>query len=244
MECSEDIRILLAGYVDDQLSSVERLSVEEHLRTCDACRGFLQEQQGAVAVYAQYPVHQAAPAQFDAMWTRLESRLPQPAKRVSLDRLTEIGAGHDLADAEEEAAVQAPKAPPVQAPARQRPAAPQPAQPQQPSDARRRGDTRAQRPPIFKPLRFPRLKHTFWAHAAGIAASILIPLMVFLSIKPVIRVKHFARSDQVQISFPGDDPSGIPMVMSLPTNGDGGIPLVWIADVPDDDTEPEKGIIQ
>lgn len=243
MECSEEIRILLAGCVDDELSPVERQSVEEHLRTCQACRRLLAEQKAAVAAYAQYPVEPAASADFNAMWSRLESRLPQPAKRVSLDRLAEFEVGDEFADSEPQtAAAQAPKAPPAEPRQREKPRPEEQAPPQETRRAWRR--TKPERLPVFKPLRFTRLKHTFWAHAAGIAASVLIAAMVLLSVKPVIRVQQFARADQVQISFPGDDPSSIPMVMSLPTDGDAGIPLVWIADIPEEPAGPEKGTIQ
>jgi len=242
MECSEDIRILLAGYVDGELTPAERQSVEEHLRECGECRRLLQEQKAAVAAYAGYPVEPAPAAEFDAMWSRLENRLPEPAKRVNLDRLTEIGAEDEFADAETKAAAEA-KAP-APASSSRPPPAPKPAAPvAQTEPQKRRWFQRARkpvRPPTFMPLRFPRLKNTFWAHAAGIAASILIPLMVFMSIKPVIRVKDFARGHDVQIAF--TDPEKIPTIIMLPAdNGSGGIPLVWIADPAEPNVDFEKG---
>jgi anti-sigma factor RsiW len=239
MECSEEIRILLAGYVDGELPPAERQSVEEHLRQCSTCRRLLQEQKAAVAAYAGYPVEPAPDAQFDAMWSRLESRLPEPAKRVDLDRLAEIGAGDDYADGEPKVASESKAAAAAPPPPTPKPAAPV-AQPEPQKHRWYQRTKKPVRPPTFMPLRFPRLKNTFWAHAAGIAASILIPLMVFMSIKPVIRVKDFARADQVRIAF--TDPEKIPTVIWLPTDDDSdGIPLVWIADPAEATVDPEKG---
>lgn len=89
MSC-EQFHLLLAGYVDDEISTIERQAVEEHLAACRACKALLGEQRAAAAAFATYPVEAAGEADWDRVWSGIEGRLPTPAKRVALESLSGI----------------------------------------------------------------------------------------------------------------------------------------------------------
>jgi Putative zinc-finger len=257
MECSEELKPLLAGFVDGELTAVEQQAVEEHVGKCEACRELLDEQRAAAEAYARYAIEEVSDDQWGAMWAKLDPELPKPAKRVDLESLASVatddeGAAElpdepEAADATEgEASVpgvvtESPEVADEEADAS--PAAEAKADEAEEETVVRLPKKRPKRPRVFKPLRFRRMRHTVWAHAAGIAACLLVAAMVFLSIKPVIRVDEFARSDEVVVELVmSDNPRAMPRQMTLHADGGGQIPLVWIVDITDDGMIIEEGI--
>ena len=257
MECSDELKPLLAGFVDGEITALERQAVEEHVARCEVCRALLDEQLSVAEAYGQYPIEEVPEDRWGTMWTRIESTLPEPVKRVDLESLALVATDDEAAtepldepDAAE--ATEAATEPPSDVPGESPEAAGEPdASPA--SDAKadeaeeepvvRLPKKRSERPRVFKPLRFRRMRHTAWAHAAGIAACLLVAAMVFLSINPVIRVDEFARSDEVTVELVmSDAPRAMPRQMTLDADGGGQIPLVWIVDITDDGMIIEEGI--
>jgi len=262
MECSDELKPLLAGFVDGELTTVEQQAVEEHVAGCAICRELLDEQRAAADAYGQYTIEDVPEAQWGTMWARLEPELPEPAKRVDLESLASVATDDEAAAEQpgEPGAADATEAPvpkivtgsPPEVPGESPEAGETPDAPPEPEakvdeaeeePVVRLSKKRPKRPRVFKPLRFRRMRHTVWAHAAGIAACLLVAAMVFLSIKPVIRVDEFARSDEVMVELVmSDDPRAMPRQMTLDADGGGQIPLVWIVDITDDGMIIEEGI--
>src|SRR4029078_4291353 len=61
----------LSEYLDDELSTAERASVDTHLAECDACRATLAELRRVVARGAKL----SAPAPENDLWAAIESRI-------------------------------------------------------------------------------------------------------------------------------------------------------------------------
>lgn len=258
MSCPEDIQMMLAGYVDDELSDVERRAVEEHLVGCAECRALLNEQREAAAVYAGYTVEPAEETQWQGVWQQVERRLPAPGKRVALEKLADLEAAEEAPAEEAAAPSPLPEAPaPITAKEAEEekevekeepePEAP-PAKEREKERKRPRPgrlpEPRREREPVFRPLRIVRLRHTIWAHVAGVAASILIAAMVILSVKPVIRIEQLATTGQVEIGYDmAIDPDQAPVIIMLRSEGGANIPLIWVAHV-EEETEGQEETVQ
>ena len=236
----QDIHPLLAGYVDGELSPVERETVEDHVAACPECRALMDEQRAGAEVYAAYPVEDARAEDWAGMWTDLEGRLPARAKRVSLESLAGIDVGDEFLDEDKPSA--ADQALPLEPGAEPTDVTGQPAAPE--AEPVRLKEPKRRRVRVFKPIHVPRVKHTFWAHVAGIAASILIVAMVLLSVKPVIRVEQLASNDQVEIDYVVTDPDNAPIIHMLQSDTGDQIPLIWVAHVTDDSQDREEGTIR
>ena len=70
MDCDE-VKTMLAGYADVELSPLERSAVESHLATCGRCRELVADQQRVRRVIESY----APPPVPDGKWTAMAKRL-------------------------------------------------------------------------------------------------------------------------------------------------------------------------
>ncbi|NIA21921.1 MAG: hypothetical protein GWP05_08175 [Anaerolineaceae bacterium] len=216
----EELHILLAGYVDGELSEDEREYVEEQLARRGELQAVLQEQRAAARSYADYPVEEVAQQQWERMWGHLEERLPEKSKRVSLELLTDIDLGEEFAVEEEPAG-----------------------EPAMIELATAGGEPAAAKPPPTeteaKPVRLPkkekrrslrqriirRPRANLWAHAAGLAAAVLVAAMVILSIQPVIRTGQLAVSGEVEFELGADTAAFIDI---LKVDDENYVQMVWI----------------
>jgi len=260
MDCT-DIHPLLAGYVDGELTTVERQAVEDHVAGCADCGRLLAEQRAGAQVYAAYPVEEAGDDDWQTVWAAVEARLPAKAKRVTLESLSDLDVSEEFLD--EDAAPAGDGVQPAEAiePQATTPETAPPAKPEPEPDARadvppeeprtkpapvRLPGRPSGRPRVFKPIRMPRWRHTFWAHVTGIAAAALIVAAVLISVKPTLRVDQFATSDQVDIAIE-IDPTGTapqPVIMYLQADGQPSIPMIWVAHVSDGETDGKEESVQ
>ena len=235
LACAE-LHPLLAGYVDEELSSDERQRVEEHLEKCPECRAQVEEQRAAATVYAQYPVEEPTEGQWQRVWMSLGSRLPARARRVSLESLTDLDVSGELMEQEEEAV-----------PRRKSPALGTGPLSEVVERARRVRPMEGPREePVFKPIRMPRLKHMVWAHVAGLAAAAAIMVLVLVSVKPpaqvgpvrqpptevattgpVIRTDQLAAAGQYEIDYGVADSNDAPVPYVLQTDTGRDVLLIW-----------------
>ncbi|MDK1032815.1 MAG: zf-HC2 domain-containing protein, partial [Planctomycetia bacterium] len=74
MNCDE-IKPLLAGYVDDQLSTVQSAAVEGHVESCGRCRESLQSQRSVQRILIQNEGTPLTERQFQLVSARLEEAL-------------------------------------------------------------------------------------------------------------------------------------------------------------------------
>jgi len=249
MSCT-DIHPLLAGYVDDELTAVERQAVEDHVAGCPECARLLAEQRAGAHVYAAYPVEEAAADDWRTVWAAVEARLPARTKRVTLEHLSDLDVSEDFLEDEAPVTTE-PAAPPPAVPETRPPEA---AEPEADEDGGRKEKAEPvrlpprpkERPPVFKPHRMPRGRHGLWAHVAGIAAAVLIVAAVLVSVRPVIRVDQFATSDQVGIAIDIDSTGATaqPVIVYLQSDGRPSIPMVWVAGASDDRTPGEEESVQ
>ena len=215
----EELHILLAGYVDGELPEAEREYVEEQLARRPELQAVLQEQRAAARSYADYPVEEVVQQQWERMWGHLEERLPEKSKRVSLELLTDIDVGEEFAVEEE----------PAGEPARIELAA-------------AGGEPAAVKPPAeteARPVRLPKKEKrrslrqriirrplaNFWAHAAGLAAAVLVAAMVILSIQPVIRIGQLAGYGEVEFELEAD---AVAFIDILKVDDENYVQMVWI----------------
>jgi len=235
------IHPLLAAYVDSQLEDLERQAVDEHLAECADCRELLDEQRAAVAAYAAYPVEEPGEEEWQAVWDGVESRLPAPAKRLTLESLADVHLNSEFLGEEEAPAKVEPTA------ARSRPSprvVPAPATAEA-EPGGQRGRSRPRREfPRFKPTRIPRMRHVIWAHVAAVAAAVLIAVLTLLGVKPVIHTEELAKTGQVEISFDVTGSPADPMVIVLRGESGEDIPMVWVSQAPGEPSGQEEEAIQ
>jgi len=251
MGCT-DIHPLLAGYVDDELTAVERQAVDDHVAGCPDCARLLAEQRAAAKAYAAYPVEAAEPADFQRVWAEVQSRLPAPAKRVTLEDISGLDVSEEFLEDEPPVATEPPQsAEPAETPGpeTQTPAAAEGDQGERPPEKAEAGRVPPRpkgRPPVFKPHRMPRGRHGLWAHLAGIAAAALIVAAVLISVRPTIRVDQFATNEQVVIDI-DMAPTGAaaqPVIVYLESDGRPTIPMVWVAGAPDEPADGKEDSVQ
>ncbi|MDY6893073.1 MAG: anti-sigma factor, partial [Chloroflexota bacterium] len=71
----QQVTDLIPPYHDGELSAVQRMQVELHLRTCATCREQLAQLKALSALLTATPVEVEATEEF---WERLAPRLPAP----------------------------------------------------------------------------------------------------------------------------------------------------------------------
>ncbi|HOI53899.1 MAG TPA: hypothetical protein PLP01_01485 [Phycisphaerae bacterium] len=239
----EQFEVLLAGYVDGQLSADARQRVERELARRPALRGKLQEQQAAVRAYGAYPVSQPSGEAWKGVWTRIEARLPRESKRVSLETLTDLTADEEFVAEEEEAStldvlagqraaeIEA-KSARIAAPSASRPAVGQRTQAV-------RLTARQDRRPLHLPQPRRRAWTSLWAHAAGLAAAAAIVAMVILSVQPIIHTRQLAAYGDVEFDFAADSAG---FVDTLRVDDDTYVQIVWVNYSPAAAGHPEEPV--
>ncbi len=236
MEC-ERIHPLLAGYVDRELSDLERQAVEQHVSECADCRALLDEQRAAADAYRKYPVAEPTQANWDRVWSGVEARLPARAKRVSLETLSDSGTIDRLLS-EEEAVEEALASPPPE---------PFPEVPAQPAEEVREKPVRfSDLPPEEEPLEaVPPARHRYllWAHLAGTAAAALLAVAALLGVDADVGPEHLADVDEVEIEY-DVTAANAPMLIMLSSERGGDIPMIWVAGVPDEESVPRQEATQ
>jgi len=230
----EELHILLAGYVDGELPEAEREYVEQQLARRPELQAVLREQRAAARSYADYPVEEVDERQWERLWRHLQERLPEKSKRVSLESLTDIDLGDEFAVAEE------------------------PAEPPMLELAAVRGEPAVAKPPAeteARPVRLPKnLKRrslrqriirrpwaNFWAHAAGLAAAVLVVAMVILSTQPVIHTGQLAVYGEVEFELEADTAAFIDIVK---VDDENYVQMIWIDYSPVEDEGYKKEPIQ
>ena len=78
MNC-DDIRPLIAGYVDDELTRDERAQVEEHVGSCPDCARELREQRALKEELDKMSFSEPSDAELDRYWQSVYNRLERGA---------------------------------------------------------------------------------------------------------------------------------------------------------------------
>jgi anti-sigma factor RsiW len=220
----EQFEVLLAGYVDGQLSAEARQRVERELSRHAELRDKLEQQQAAAQAYAAYPVETPGDDAWKGAWTRIEERLPHEFKRVSLETLTDLTADDEFV-AEEEAST-------LNLLAETRGAVLDPRSTgaaRLPVGGERtqavRLTARQNRRPIHLPQPRQRSWSAFWAHAAGLAAVLAILAMVLLSVQPIIHTRQLAAYGEIEFDFAADSAG---FVDTLRVDDNTYVQIVWV----------------
>ncbi|MBN2583567.1 MAG: hypothetical protein JXL80_10900 [Planctomycetes bacterium] len=233
----EQFEVLLAGYVDGQLSAEARQRVDRELSRRPELREKLEQQKAAVQAYATYPVETPSDEAWKGVWTRIQDRLPQESKRVSLETLTDLTADDEFVAEEEEPStielLAEPRPAVVAASSRVAPAA---------AGERSRAvrlTARQDRRPLHLPQTSRRSWAGFWAHAAGLAAAVAIVAMVILSVQPIIHTRQLATYGEVEFNFETDSAG---FVDTLKVDDETYVQIVWVdyspAEAADHQEEP------
>jgi len=239
----EQFEVLLAGYVDGQLSADARQRVERELARRPSLRSKLQQQQEAVRAYRAYPVSEPSEEAWKGVWTRIEARLPRESKRVSLETLTDLTADEEFVAEEEESSTLDVLAAQRAAEIETKSAGIAASNGLRPAVGQR---TQAVRLPALRyrrvsPLPQPRRRvwASFWAHAAGLAAAAAIVAMVILSVQPIIHTRQLAAYGDVEFDFAADSAG---FVDTLRVDDDTYVQIVWVNYSPAAAGHPEEPV--
>ncbi len=214
----EELHILLAGYVDGELPEAEREYVEEQLARHPELQAVLQEQRAAARSYADYPIEEVDEQQWERIWRHLDERLPEKSKRVSLELLTDIDVGDEFAAEQEPGGESAM----VELAARGEPAA---AKPPAEAEAKPVRLPKKEKGRSLRQIIIRRPRMNFWAHAAGLAAAVLVAAMVILSTQPVIHTGQLAVAGEVEFELGADTAAFIDI---LKVDDENYVQMVWI----------------
>ena len=227
----EELNILLAGYVDGELPEAQREYVAQQLALRPELQAVLREQRAAARSYADYPVEEVDQQQWEPIWRHLQDRLPEKSKRVSLESLTDLDVAAEFAAEEEPAAEPSTLdfAAVQGKPATAKAAAGKEAEPVRLPKQQKR------RPLRQRIIRRPRA--TFWAHAAGLAAAVLVAAMVILSTQPVIHTGQLAGYGEVEFELGADTAAFIDI---LKVDDENYVQMVWVDYSPVEDEGYKK----